>query len=637
MGESLGNAFATLEVNTRMIRTTLLVTLLTCLVTLLNSLFPICCYAQLDGCSLSAWVMQQKPHSTRTIEAPPPILRDTVILVGGSSHKISIPAGFTMSIFAKIGSCRGLVCSPDGVIYATSYNGLVYALPDHNHTGTPDSTIIVAQGLGRPHGIGFYNGDLYVSNDSGALYKFSTGLNSRVTTGRTRIAKIPSLGGHFSRNFLFDTVRQKIYLQIGSNGNTDTTDIAHRAQIVEMNPNGTGYRTFARGLRNAVGMDIDPRTGALWVNNNGMDNLFGMGTVGTANNPSECVYLVCDGANYGWPWTYGFQIRNPLMMNLDTSIIRTFDGPVAEVLAHEAPLGLHFYRGNTFPAMYHNAIFQCYHGSWDRTPPAPPRITVMWADSDGHNARVTDFLNGFQPDSTSQRWSRPVSIIEGADSALYWSDDAAGYVYRIRWTGPVQHTVPETTLVIDNSNLSKPLPFNAPTGNLDLRVIWTSTNIDSVIVYFSGDSGVTWTRMGSTTKPPFQLSLHIFEITPLTYWGRVKIVDPKSGLASISSVFRLVPTDAVATANQISQISFALTSNPARDQTAATILLPIRTIVRGELFDVLGNRVETLTTETMDVGEHTIKVNIASLPAGSYILRVTVGDQVMSKLLVVEH
>jgi glucose/arabinose dehydrogenase len=414
-----------------------------------------------EGCSLAAWVMQQQPHSTRTLEAPPPVLRDTVIVVNGTTQNISIPAGFTMTVFASnIPTCRGLACSPDGVIYATDYNGNVYALPDHNHDGVPDSTIVVASGLGDPHGIGFYKGELYVSNQS-TLYHIITNGQSRIMQSKVQIATFPGGGTHTSRNFTIDTIKNKFYLQVGSAGNIDTTDLAHRAQIVEMNPDGSGYRTYARGTRNPVGMDIDPRTDALWVNNNGMDDIFGSGSELTDDNPSESIYLVCDGANYGWPWCYGFRLRNPLMMNLDTSIVQTFDGPVAEILAHSAPLGLHFYRGTTFPAMYHNAIFQCYHGSWDRSPPAPPRVTVMFADTDGKNARVTDFVNGFQPDSTGTRWGRPVSIIEGADSALYVSDDYAGNVYRIAYTGAPSGVAPNKAAI--NFGLSTPVPN--PAGN----------------------------------------------------------------------------------------------------------------------------------------------------------------------------
>ena len=205
--------------------------------------------AQSDGCTLSAWVMQQQPHSTRTLEPPTTDLRDTVIVVNGVSQKISIPPGFSMSVFALIDTVRGLACSPDGVIYATSYGGAVYALPDHHHLGRPDSIINVVGGLGDPHGIGFYQGKLYVSNNAGLYHLITTG-QDRVAQSKVLVSPLPASGGHHSRNFVFDTLKKKIYVQVGSNGNTDTTNLAHRAQIVEMNIDGSGYRTFARGIRN---------------------------------------------------------------------------------------------------------------------------------------------------------------------------------------------------------------------------------------------------------------------------------------------------------------------------------------------------------------------------------------------------
>jgi len=499
---------------------------------------PSVALAQSDGCTLAAWVMQQHPHSTRTPEAPPPVLRDTVISINGVSHKISIPAGFTITVFAQVSQCRGLACSPDGVIYATSYNGNVYALPDHLHRGVPDSTIVVATGLGDPHGIGFYNGELYVSNQS-TLYHIIVSGQSRIMQSKVPIATFPGGGSHTSRNFTIDSAKKKFYLQVGSAGNIDTTDLAHRAQIVEMNPDGSEFRTYARGIRNAVGLDIDPRTGALWVNNNGMDNIFGSGTELTDNNPSESIYLVCDGANYGWPWCYGFRMRNPLMMNLDTSIVETFDGPVAEVLAHSAPLGLHFYRGAKFPAMYRNAIFQCYHGSWDRSPPAPPRVTVMWADTDGKNARVTDFVNGFfalgaNADSNTGHYiGRPVSIIEGADSALYVSDDQAGLVYRIAYTGALSD-VEESA------------------------------------------AGVN------------------FELSPA------------------------IP-------------------NPASTTIRAELTVGEPMEIQAELFDILGNKVETLLNGTLTAGVHWINIDASQLAKGGYVLQAISGGEILSRRIVIDR
>lgn len=171
------------------------------------------------GCPLASWVLQQQPHSTGT-PTTPLALRDTVITVNGSQQHISLPAGFTMAVFASVPQCRGLALSPDGVIYATSYDGNVYALPDHNLDGVADSIIVITSGLNDPHGIGFYKGELYVSNNS-ALYHVYTHGSRRMADSLVQIVTFPPSGGHHSRNFVIDTVNNKFYVQIGSNGNME--------------------------------------------------------------------------------------------------------------------------------------------------------------------------------------------------------------------------------------------------------------------------------------------------------------------------------------------------------------------------------------------------------------------------------
>jgi len=402
-------------------------------------------YAQ-DACTLTSWMLQQPAHTQLTTESTGN-LRDTSVVIGGQSHSVKVPTGFTMSLFATLPGARGLALSPDGVIYATAYSGgTVAAFPDKNGDGVADEKITVATGISGVHGIGFHNNELYVSNPT-SLIKLVDKNGDRISDQQvTIINDMPGGGGHTTRNFVFDETKQKIYIQVGSSSNMEVG--SGRGIIREYNMDGSAGRVFASGLRNAVGMDIDPRTGALWVNNNGMDNIFGSTDPRHNDNPAECVYLVCDGAHYGWPYAYGFRMRNPSLPaqdQADTATFQTFLGPVAEVMAHSAPLGLHFYRGTSFPSNYRNAVFQAYHGSWNRTPYAPPRITVLWADSDGRNARISDFVAGFHPDvsNVGTRWGRPVSVIEGADGALYFSDDDKGYIYRVQYTAPMESVKPE--------------------------------------------------------------------------------------------------------------------------------------------------------------------------------------------------
>lgn len=443
-----------------------------CCLFLLLSL-PLTAFAQ-GSCELTNWMLGLEPHSTRTPEGTP-ALRDTVVTFGATNNKVSLPAGFTMKVFANAQGARGVTVSPDGAIYVTarSNGGQILALPDWNRDGTPDSTIVVASGLGNTiHGIGFIKGILHYSNDT-RLVRLDDLDGDRDADQSTTILTLPG-GGHNTRTFVYDEINDKIYLQIGSSCNVCEESDERKATVMELNTDGSNARIYARGLRNAVGMDIDPRTNAVWVNNNDADNIFGQNPA-TNDNPKEGVYILCEGAHYGWPYAYGFRMRIPIAPPADTALFQTFRGPVAQLLAHSAPLGLHFLRGKSFPSWYHNAIFQAYHGSWNRQPPAPPRVTVMWADADGQNAFVEDFVNGFQPDSSNPRWGRVVSLVEGRDGALYVTDDQAGKVYRVAYTGEPGRTVDLGVPTLEGLTFS-------PGQTISLS--WAGTGVDTFVVLF---------------------------------------------------------------------------------------------------------------------------------------------------------
>lgn len=416
------------------------------------AVFPCEGMAQVSrGCELTEWVLQREPNTTRTPEFDLPF-KDTFITVEGE-RKISLPVGFSINTFASVPGARGIAVSPTGIIYVTGA-GKVTALPDRDRNGTADAAIVVANDLGGVHGIRFIDDELYVSTP-GALFRLIDTNGDLIIDERHKILDLPE-GGHHTRTFVYDSLSLKLYIQIGSDGNDQPNEDPERATIIECNLDGTERRIYARGLRNAVGMDLDPRTGALWVNNNGMDNLFG--DYRHHDTPYEAIHIVCEDAHYGWPWAYGFRMRNPLHSSYPQSEIDKLHGPVAEVLAHTAPLGLHFYRGSNFPPQYKNAIFQAYHGSWNREPPAPAKVTVMFADITGQYARIADFVNGFTPgvpdSSNTNRWGRPVCVTEDHDGALLITDDDAGKVYRVRFTGSRTVEFDSTAPTISNVRYS---------------------------------------------------------------------------------------------------------------------------------------------------------------------------------------
>ena len=104
-------------------------------------------------------------------------------------------------------------------------------------------------------------------------------------------------GGHDTRTIVFDAARKKMYLSIGSSCNVCREDF--RAIIEEYNDDGTGRRTFASGIRNAVGMTM--HNGRLWATNNGSD--------WEGNDiPPEWIGVVRDGGFYGHPFAYAHGI-----------------------------------------------------------------------------------------------------------------------------------------------------------------------------------------------------------------------------------------------------------------------------------------------------------------------------------------
>jgi glucose/arabinose dehydrogenase len=53
---------------------------------------------------------------------------------------------------------------------------------------------------------------------------------------------------------------------------------------------------------------------------------------------------------------------------------------------------------------------------------------------EGQPVAALDFATGWQ-DGNGSRWGRPAGVIVAPDGSLLLSDDNAGLIYRITWTG----------------------------------------------------------------------------------------------------------------------------------------------------------------------------------------------------------
>ncbi|MEI8358699.1 MAG: PQQ-dependent sugar dehydrogenase, partial [Deltaproteobacteria bacterium] len=203
------------------------------------------------------------------------------------------------------------------------------------------------------------------------------------------------------------------------------------AALLRMRPDGSGREIVARGIRNTVGFDWNPSTGELWLTDNGRD------LIEDTVPPDELNRIPADATtanppHFGFPWLHGDSTVDP---DLGATGPGDYTRPAQKLDAHVAALGMRFYDGNAFPAEYRGDVFIAEHGSWNRTVPLGARITRVPISPDGRRAEGYEvFAEGWQrPDGT--RWGRPVDVLVTPSGDLLVSDDQAGAIYRIRWTG----------------------------------------------------------------------------------------------------------------------------------------------------------------------------------------------------------
>jgi glucose/arabinose dehydrogenase len=337
----------------------------------------------------------------------------------GNDDALRVPDGFKVAVFAQnLPGVRNLVLGPGNAIYASQTgSGLVVKLTDRNNDGVADTVTTIASGLHGPFGLAFRGDTLYVAEERDVVRLSSSG-GAPVTV----VSGIPGGTGHSTRTLLFGP-DGKMYVSVGSSCNLCDERDSMRAAVVQFNPDGSGGRIFAKGLRNTVGMAFNPTTGELWGNNNDRDNL-------GDDVPPEHVNIIKDGRNYGWPQCYLPGKPNPEYGSADCSQV---EPPAITVQAHSAPLGLAFYTGTQFPRDYRGDAFMTLHGSWNRSVPTGAKVVRVQVDSSGRRATgVDDFIVGWQrPDGT--RWGRPVGLLVLPDGSLLVSDDTGGKIWRVAY------------------------------------------------------------------------------------------------------------------------------------------------------------------------------------------------------------
>jgi glucose/arabinose dehydrogenase len=342
--------------------------------------------------------------------------------------RLTLPPGFHIAVFAGAPHARQMAFSPGGVLLVTdTSDGTVLAFPDSKHAGHAERMVVVLSGLNAPHGIAFHKGKLYVA-EINAVRRYDWDETQLRAGNGKKIVDLPgSGGGHSTRTILF--TNGKMYVAAGSSCNVCGDDDKRRAAVTEYNEDGSGERTFASGLRNAVGLTVNPKTNTIWATDNGRDWL------GDDLPPEEINDLGPDGGNAGWPYCYGDRVPDR-SQSKDYDCSKTI-APTVEMQAHSAPLGLLFYSGEMFPEEYRGSLFVTFHGSWNRNVPTGYKVVrIKFNDKGEPQGPPEDFISGWLRPGETKRgvWmGRPVGLVVGPEGALYVTDDSAGVVYRVTW------------------------------------------------------------------------------------------------------------------------------------------------------------------------------------------------------------
>lgn len=331
--------------------------------------------------------------------------------------------GLKVSVYAAgVPGARFMAVREDGVIFLSSPSeGNVLALPDRNSDGVADEIMVFARNLKRPHGLAFRDGTLIVAETGSLIALEDTKGNLKADVKRILSQDVPAGGGHWTRTVVLGP-DNALYVSAGSSCNACIEADKRRAAVLRFTDSKA--EIFATGLRNSVGIEFHPLTGKLWGVDNGRDSI-------GDDIPPEELNLIEKGGDYGWPFCYGDRVPDPELGSPERC--RDTVPPAVGMQAHSAPLGIAFGYGLEFPKRLKEALYVAFHGSWDRTVPTGYKLVAIPFRNGRPSGAPFDVVTGWLVEG--EAWGRPVDAVVGKDGALYLSDDRAGAVYRITYSG----------------------------------------------------------------------------------------------------------------------------------------------------------------------------------------------------------
>ena len=337
--------------------------------------------------------------------------------------RIRLPPGFSISVYASgLPEARQMALGDKGTLFVGSFDaGAVYAVTERDGRRVVRT---ILTGLAMPTGLAYRSGALYVAAVNRILRYDNPEENlDRMPPPMVVYDDLPSSRHHGWKYLSFDKDGR---LTFGVGAPCNICDLPKgTGEVRRLDPATGEAETIARGVRNTVGGDFDPRSGLFWFTEHGRD------WMGDDMPADELNMVAKEGADYGFPFCHQGDTPDPKFAAGRSC--SEFTPPVQTLGAHVAPLGMKFYTGAQFPADYRNSIFIAEHGSWNRSTKIGYRVSLVRVDASGRATGYETFAEGWLDGGTV--WGRPADVLVAPDGSLLVSDDYAGAIYRIRYRG----------------------------------------------------------------------------------------------------------------------------------------------------------------------------------------------------------
>ena len=347
----------------------------------------------------------------------------------------TVPKGFRVSVFASgFEEPRWLAVAPNGDVFVSdSAAGRIVVLPDPSRQTPAKTRDVFAEHLSLPFGIAFRGDFIYVAEQNAVdRFRFDRRTSRRLgekeqlfALPEAMISNAPRIYPHWTRSLAFSQDGKLLFVSVGTKSNVSLEHDPARAVVLVCDPDARSCRVYARGLRNAVGIAVDPATGHLWADVNERGDL-------GDDLPPDYFTHVREGGFYGFPFSYiGGHVDLRVKPQRPDLVAKSI---VPDVLlpAHSSPLQCVFYEGRQFPRTYWHGAFIAEHGSTNRSRKIGYAVVFVPFRGGKPTAGAELFASGWVPDpAQAEAYGRPVGVAVAKDGSLLVSDDGAKVIWRV--------------------------------------------------------------------------------------------------------------------------------------------------------------------------------------------------------------